>query len=84
MMRLTHSICTADSGEERSASAPPAAVTSATTLAVSWNCRNLVTLLYTLRPHLTADTIDLWHQCMGGQAERRRGSGDVGWSGTCY
>jgi hypothetical protein len=59
MMRFTHSIWTADRGEERSASAPPAAVTSATTLAVSWNCRNLVTLLYTLRPHFTADTMDL-------------------------
>mgnify|MGYP001807831648 CR=1 FL=1 len=35
MIKFTHSICTAESGEDRSAKAPPAAVTSATTLAVS-------------------------------------------------
>lgn len=29
-----------------------------TTLAVSWNCRNLVTEAYTLRPHSTADTME--------------------------
>mmetsp|Transcript_15651 Transcript_15651/g.38982 ORF Transcript_15651/g.38982 Transcript_15651/m.38982 type:complete len:356 (+) Transcript_15651:301-1368(+) len=58
MMRLTHSICTALRGDTCSAIAPAHAVATATTLAVSWNCRNLVTDAYTLRPHLTALTMD--------------------------
>lgn len=34
------------------------ATMTATTLTVSWNCKNLAMESYTLRPHITAFTID--------------------------
>lgn len=37
--------------------APVKATITATTLTVSWNCRNLDMLSYTLRPHMTALTM---------------------------
>lgn len=57
MMRLTHSICTGCSGERLSQMAPAEAMMMAAMLTVSWNWRNLATESYTLRPHLTADTM---------------------------
>eukprot|EP01136_Pigoraptor_vietnamica_P010644 Opistho-1_new@48534 len=59
MMRLTHSSCTAVSGDSSSTTAPMNATTMAQMLTVSWNCRNLAIESYTLRPHLTAATIEL-------------------------
>ena len=44
MIRFTHSICTVVRGDSVEAMAPPAAVTSATRLTVSWNWRNLLML----------------------------------------
>ncbi len=41
------------------ASAPPTAVRMATMLIVSWNCRKRAMPAYTLRPHLTALTMDV-------------------------
>mmetsp|Transcript_10095 Transcript_10095/g.25250 ORF Transcript_10095/g.25250 Transcript_10095/m.25250 type:complete len:216 (-) Transcript_10095:1982-2629(-) len=57
MIRLTQSICTAVRGLSSSTHAPTNATTMATTLTVSWNCRNLPMESYTLRPHFTALTM---------------------------
>mmetsp|Transcript_8943 Transcript_8943/g.20556 ORF Transcript_8943/g.20556 Transcript_8943/m.20556 type:complete len:238 (+) Transcript_8943:1388-2101(+) len=59
MMRFTHKSWIALSGESPSTQAPRKAITIATKLTVSWNCRNLQMLSYTQRPHLTAITIEL-------------------------
>ena len=45
------------SGESSIAQAPINATTTATTLTVSWNCRNLAMLSYTFLPHITAFTM---------------------------
>mmetsp|Transcript_10395 Transcript_10395/g.33012 ORF Transcript_10395/g.33012 Transcript_10395/m.33012 type:complete len:237 (-) Transcript_10395:1933-2643(-) len=58
MMRLTHSIMTAFSGGSKPDTAPTKAMAMATTLTLSWNCRNLRMLSYTERPHLTACTME--------------------------
>lgn len=45
------------SGLSWTAQAPIKATITATTLTVSWNCKNFAILSYTLRPHITAFTI---------------------------
>ena len=57
MIRFTHSIWTAFRGLSWMAQDPMKATTTATTLTVSWNCRNLAMESYTLRPHMTAFTM---------------------------
>ncbi len=57
-MRFTHNIWTALRGESSIAQAPTNATITATALTVNWNWRNLAIESYTLRPHMTAFTID--------------------------
>ena len=59
MIKLTQSICTAFRGGGPPDAAAIKTVTRATTFTVSWNCRNLRMLSYTLRPHIMALTMEL-------------------------
>mmetsp|Transcript_8369 Transcript_8369/g.12167 ORF Transcript_8369/g.12167 Transcript_8369/m.12167 type:complete len:278 (-) Transcript_8369:2556-3389(-) len=59
MMRFTHSNWMARRGDSPFVAAPSIAINRATTLTVSWNCKNLPIDSNTLRPHFTACTMDL-------------------------
>merc|ERR1719233_450933 len=59
IMRLTHNIGTAFKGEDPFAHDPMKQSMTATTLTVSWNCRNLEIESYTFLPHMHAFTIDV-------------------------
>lgn len=48
------------SGESDTVTAPTNAVMTATTLTVSWNCKNFEIESYTLRPHITASKGSCW------------------------
>ena len=58
MMRLIHSICTAESGVSWYTHAPKDAMQMAAMLTVSWNWMNLLIESYTLRPYRHAMTIE--------------------------
>merc|ERR1712106_106219 len=59
VIKLTQSIWTAFKGELLTIHAPVKATMMATTLTVSWNCRNLEIESYTFRPQMTALTIEV-------------------------
>eukprot|EP00968_Pinguiococcus_pyrenoidosus_P016789 scaffold1638_cov258-Pinguiococcus_pyrenoidosus.AAC.13 len=58
MIKLTHRSCVAVRGLSLRLTAPTNATIRAVRFTVSWNCKNLRMLSYTLRPHFTAFTID--------------------------
>mmetsp|Transcript_11501 Transcript_11501/g.28967 ORF Transcript_11501/g.28967 Transcript_11501/m.28967 type:complete len:308 (+) Transcript_11501:179-1102(+) len=58
MIRFTHRSCTAFNGLLPLEIAPMNAIATAATLTVSWNCTNLRMESNTLRPHMTAFTMD--------------------------
>lgn len=59
MTKLTQSICTALRGESLKMQDPKKTIAMAVTLTASWNCKNFLTLSYTLRPYRRATTIEL-------------------------
>ena len=59
MMRFTHSMGTARRGDTPWAQEPMKHSMTATTLTVSWNCRNLEIESYTFLPHMHAFTMEV-------------------------
>ena len=59
IIRFTHNMGTAFKGEAPCAQEPIKQSMTATTLTVSWNCKNLDIESYTFRPHMHAFTIEV-------------------------
>lgn len=59
MIKLTHNIWIGFKGDYFKIAAPEKAITNATMLTVSWNCKNFLIESKIFRPHFIAVTIDL-------------------------